>query len=419
MARVIHQLSDVAIRNAKPADRPYKLADGRGLYLLVTDAGSKHWRLKYRVAGREKLLALGSHPEVSLKQARQLSVEARAKLVAGVDPSAERQRLRVAAKASAENSFKAVADGFLRTKAGKLAPATMTKNLWIIDKLLSNLHRRPVSELEAPELLQQLRRIESLGRLESAHRALSLVSQVFRFAIASGLARRNPAADLRGALVQRVSKNRPAITEAKAVGALMRAIWGYRGQPASCAALRLLPLVVTRPGELRQARWSEFTLEGDAPAWLIPTERMKMRRPHFVPLSRQAVAILEDLRPFTERGPESLVFPSNRHAARPLSENTLNACLRGLGYDTQQQHTAHGFRATFSTIANELGWSPDVVERALAHQEKDDVRAAYNRAQHLEERRQMLQQWADYLDGLRHETNVVPIGEAKRRKVVK
>lgn len=388
-------LYETRIRAARPAEKPYKLFDERGLFLLVTPAGGRLWRLRYRLAGVEKLLALGAYPDVPLKRAREKRDEARKLVADGIDPSARRQAERCAAA----NTFKAVADEWLVTKKQSLTPATWQRDHDLLFRwVVPYIGNRPIAAIEAPDLLDTLKRIEAKNLPETAHRTREICGRVFRYAIATGRAGRDITADLRGALAPRVTKNFAAITEPAKVGELLRAIDGYDGQPATSAALKLAPYVFVRPGELRAAEWSEFTFDGDEPVWRIPAERMKMREPHIVPLCRQVVAILRDVQPVTSH--DRYVFPAIGGGGRPLSENTLNGALRRLGYSSEQM-TPHGFRSLASTLLNERGVNPDLIELQLAHAERNKVRAAYNRAQRLAERRAMMQDWADYLDSLR------------------
>jgi integrase len=378
-----------------------KLFDGGGLYLLVNPNGSRWWRLKYRIVGKERGLSLGVYPDVPLKLARERRDEARKLIANGVDPSAQRQSDKVA-KA---HTFEAVAREWLERQKRKLAEVTSIKATWMLEAfVLPELGARPVSEVTAPDLLEVLRKVEARGTYETAHRTKQLCGRIFRYAIATGRAKHDITADLRGALAPIVSVNRAAITEPARIAELLRAIYGYEGQPVTMCALKLAPLTFVRPGELRAAEWSEFDL--DAAEWRIPGVRMKMREPHLVPLSRQAVALLRGLQPLTGSG--RYVFPSVRTSQRPMSDGTVNAALRRLGY-TKDEMTGHGFRALASTCLNEQGWHPDLIELQLAHAERNKVRAAYNRAQRLSERRQMMQAWADHLDALRTGANVLPL----------
>jgi integrase len=395
-------LTEARIRSAKPKAKPYKLRDGGGLYLLITPSDSRQWRLRYRVSGRESMAGLGTYPATSLKAARARRDEMRLTLEAGKDPAAERRAARV----RSTNTFEVVAREWLAKQP--FAPKTMQKATWTFDDLLyPYIGRRPIAGLTPPELLEVFRRLEKRGKHETAHRAKQRVGQVIRYAIATGRAERDPTADLRGALAPVRVINRPALTEPREVAQLLRAIHGYRGHPVVEAAFKLAPLVFVRPGELRAAEWSEINL--DAAEWRIAAHRMKMRLQHLVPLSSQVVAILRDIHALTGRG--RYVFPSPRTSQRPLSDNALTAALRRIGY-TGDQMTWHGFRAMASTLLNEQGYAPDVIELQLAHQERNEVRAAYNRAQRMHERRKMMQGWADYLDALREGSNVVPLRAA-------
>lgn len=396
------KLTPSTVANAKPQEKPHKLTDGRGLYLLVNPSGSKLWRWRYRRpgTGTENTLSLGTFPEVSLKRARERREEARALLADGIDPGQQRQAEREARA----DTFAAVAADWLERQRASMTTGTAEKAQWQLS-LVPELALRPVSELTAPEVLRALRKIEAKGTHETAHRVKQRIGQVMRYAITVGLAERDPTADLRGALAPVVTTPRAAVTDPAAVADLLRALDAYTGQPATAAALRLAPLLFVRPGNLRAMEWTELDL--DAAQWRIPAGKMKMREAHIVPLAAQAVAILRELQPLSSRS--RYVFPSLRSADRPMSENTINAALRRLGFDKETM-TGHGFRAMASTRLNELGWSPDVIERQLAHAERNKVRAAYNRAQYLDERTRMMQAWADYLDGLRAGTgNVVAI----------
>jgi integrase len=403
-------LTPSAVANAKPQAKPYKMPDGRGMFLLVNSDGSKLWRWRYRrpVTGTENMLALGAYPEVSLRMARERREEARTMLADGIDPSEHRKAERAAGEERAANSFEVIAREW------------MGRQTWVDDyrvKLESRMAndvfpyigRRPVAELSAPEFLQVARRIEERGAVESAHRALQVCGQIMRYSIATGRADRNPVADLRGALASPQVQHHAAITDPHELGGLLRAIEGYSGDPATRAALKLSALLFVRPGELRHAEWAEFDL--DAGEWSIPAGKMKMRQPHLVPLCEQAVAILRELHPLTGRG--QYVFPGGRSPRRPMSNNAINAALRRMGYGTDSM-TAHGFRATARTILDEvLGYRVDYIEHQLAHAVKDPNGRAYNRTAHLPERRKMMQGWADYLDALRTGGDVLPF----KRKV--
>lgn len=387
-------LSDTSVRNAKPGGKPAKLFDEGGLFLLVAPAGGKWWRLKYRFEGKEKLLSLGTYPEVSLKQARERRDEARRQVASGVDPSASRKARKAAA--GDPESFEVVA----REWFAKFSPGWVHSHS---SKIMRRFERdifpwigaRKVGTITAPELLAALRRVEARGAIETAHRAMQNCGQVFRYAVSTGRAERDPTADLRGALPPAKETHHASITDPKAIGELLRALNSYQGSFVTQCALRLAPLVFVRPGELRRAEWSEIDLE--KAEWRIPAERMKMRAPHIVPLSRQSVAILRELHALTGAG--GYVFPGARTNGRPMSENAVLAALRRLGY-AKDEMTGHGFRSMASTLLNEQGWNRDAIERQLAHAERDSVRAAYNYAEHLPERKKMMQAWADYLDDL-------------------
>jgi integrase len=388
-------LTELQIRAAKPAEKPYKLYDERGLFMLVTPAGGRLWRFKYRHAGVEKLLTLGGYPDVSLKRAREKRDDARRSVADGIDPGVKRRAERDAHT----NTFAAVADEWLLTKKHALTPATWARDRRQIFKwVVPYLGNKPIGSIEAPELLEVLKRIEAKGVIDTAHRSREVCGRLFRYAIATGRARHDIAADLIGALAPRTTQHHAAIIDPDKVGELLRAIDGYDGQPATAAALKLAPYVFVRPTELRAAEWSEITLDGNQPEWRIPAERMKMREAHIVPLARQSVYILRALHPITGR--QQYVFPAIGGGGRPLSENTLNGGIRRLGYSSEEM-TAHGFRTLASTLLNERGVHPDLIELQLAHAERNTVRAAYNRAQRIAERRAMMQFWADFLDKLR------------------
>jgi integrase len=403
MPKRITPLSEVKIRTAKPQENEYKIFDGGGLFLLVTPSGGKLWHFKYRYDKKERKLTFGPYPESSLVDARQRRDEARKQLAHGIDPGALRKAMKQAATAETE-TFEVIT----REWHTKFTP-TWTSGY--AEKLLSALDRdifpwigaRPIKELKAPELLAVLRRIEGRA-LETAHRMRGLLGQIFRYAVATGRAERDPAADLRGALPQPKERHYPAIVDPKEVAPLLRAIDGYKGDFITKCALSLASMLFCRPGELRQAEWSEINL--DESVWNIPAEKMKMKQTHIVPLSSQAVAILTDLKPLT--GTSRYVFPSLRTSKRPMSNNTVNAALRRMGYDKDTM-TGHGFRAMARTILDEvLQVNPNVIEAQLAHKVPDRLGTAYNRTIHLAGRRQAMQLWADYLDGLKVGAVVIP-----------
>jgi len=386
-------LTDNAIRASKPREKGYKIFDEKGLFLLVKTNGSRLWRFKYRHTGSEKLLSFGLYPEVSLSQAREKRDEARKLVAAGIDPSAKRQSER----AARADTFAAVAEEWLHTKKGSLTQGSWERDNEHLTKFVAPyLGKKPIASIEAPDLLAVIRRIEARGIRDTAHRVRSVVGRVFRYAITTGRAKHDIAADLKGALLPVKTQSYAAITDPAKLGQLLRAIDDYDGQPTTRAALKIAPYVFLRPGELRAAEWKEFDLE--ASEWRIPGERMKMGELHVVPLATQVVEVLRDIQPLTGDG--RYVFPALHTSLRPISENTLNMALRRIGYGKDEM-TSHGFRSTASTLLNEQGWHPDLIELQLAHAERNKVRAAYNRAQRLTERRKMMQAWADYLDSLR------------------
>ncbi|MEJ1157376.1 tyrosine-type recombinase/integrase [Prosthecomicrobium sp. N25] len=391
-------LTDTAIRNLKPEGKLKKLSDGGGLQLWLMPTGSKLWRLAYRLHGRQKLLALGSYPLVSLAAARQARDNVRRQLIAGADPSFEKMAAKAAA--SVDNSFEAIAgELFEKLKREGRAEATLSKREWLMRLVRPRLGSRPIHEISAREVLEVLREVEGKGFHETAIRLRSAIGSVFRYAIAIGRAENDPTGALRGALTTPRVKHRAAVTDPKGLGPLLQAIDGYQGQPATKVALQLLALLVPRPGELRLAKWEEFDLE--AKVWSIPAARTKMRRPHKIPLPRQAIEILEEYREVARRS--DLVFAGTTSAQKPISENTLNQALRRIGFGPDQM-TSHGFRATFATIANESGlWHADAIERQLAHVEQNAIRRAYARGEFWDERVRMMQWWADLLDQLRIE----------------
>jgi len=399
-------LTDTAVKNAKPGAKPVKLADEKGLFLLLSPAGGKWWRLKYRFGGKEKLLSLGTYPEVSLKDARQRRDDARKLLADSVDPGENRKAVKATKTERAANSFEVIAREWFARKS----PGWATSNADKINQRLENdafpwLGGRPIAEITPPELLKMLRRIEERGAVESAHRMRNYCGQIFRYAIATGRAERDASADLRGALPPPVKEHRAAITDPKAAAELLRAMDSYQGSFVTLCALRLAPLVFVRPGELRKAEWTEIDL--DKAEWNIPADRMKMREPHLVPLSTQAVATLLELHALTGNG--RYVFPGARTNGRPMSDNAILAALRRMGF-AKDEMSGHGFRAMARTILDEvLGVRPDFIEHQLAHAVRDPNGRAYNRTAHLAERRKMMQQWADYLDKIKAGAEVIPL----------
>jgi len=399
-------LTELEVRNAKAAEKPFKLFDGGRLFLLVTPNGSKFWRLAYRFGGKEKTLALGVYPQVALAKARLKRHEAKELLAAGIDPGQQRKLDKLTKEFAGATTFRAVADEYLdkQRREGR-AEATLEKNAWLLSFAMPQLGERPIREITAAEVLAALKPVEKRRRLESAKKLRGIIGAVFRYAIATARAENDPTGALKGALVMPKAKHRAAILDPVKLGAFLRAVDDFDGQPETVAALKLLPMVFTRPGELRFAEWQEFDLE--KAVWTIPASRTKMRREHQVPLSRQALAVLSELKELTGEG--ELAFPGLRSRKQPISENTLNASMRRMGFD-KEQVSAHGFRATASTLLNESGkFSADAIERALAHQDPDPVRRAYARGVFWKERVEMAQWWADYLDRLREGGEVVAL----------
>lgn len=395
-------LTDTAIRKAKPKEKPYKVSDSQGLYLLVNPRGSKLWRVKYRMNGVERKLALGSYPEITLAEARSARDAARRQLAHSIDPNFVKRQERIEAGIRASNSFSSVAQELIEKKAREgMAEPTLAKMRWFVKLLGNDYGKRPVAEITPQELLHELRKHERRGRLETANLLRAFASRVFRYAVATARAERDPAQLLIGALTTPRVKHFAAITDAVTFGALLRAIEDYQGDPAVMHALKLTPHVFQRPGEIRHMEWTEVDF-GKA-VWIIPEGKMKMRQPHSVPLSRQSLAILTNMR--TLSGSGRYVFPSIRSRTRPISENTINAALRRMGYPKDQM-TAHGFHTSASSLLNESGkWNPDAIERALAHMVAGSVRRIYNQSAYWTERVEMAQWWSDYLDELREGGN--------------
>jgi len=396
-------LTETTIKNTKHSDKAFKLADEKGLFLLITPTGGKWWRQKYRFEGKEKLLSLGIYPEVSLKDARQRRDDARKQLANGIDPGQNRKAMKSAKADRAANSFEVIAREWFQKKSPGWAKSNSSKIIARLEKdAFPWLGDRPIADITPPELLKTLRRVEGRGAVETAHRIKSYCSQIFRYAIATGRAERDPSADLKDALETPKLNHRSAITEPKLVGQLLRALKDYQGTLVTRSALQLAPLVFVRPGELRQAEWSEIDL--DKAEWNIPAEKMKgwvrkgITSAHIVPLSKQAVEVLSELQPLT--GSERFVFPSARSKDRPMSDNAVLSALRRMGF-AKEIMSGHGFRAMARTILDEvLHVRPDYIEQQLAHAVRDPLGRAYNRTTHLTERREMMQQWADYLDQL-------------------
>lgn len=386
------------IANAKPKERPYKLFDGGGLHLFVKPNGSKLWRLTYSWLGKQKTLSLGQWPDLGLADARAKREEARRLLATGIDPSHQQKIDAAKARIEDNNTFKTVAlEWIAKQEREQMAEVTLSKVRWLLDKAYPKIGARPIAQITAHEVLIVLRSIEATGRYESARRMRSVLGRIFRYAVATARAERDPTSDLRGALTVPKSKHLAAITTPNRAGELMRAIEGYTGHAITLFALRLSAHLFVRPGELRQAEWAEFDF--DRSVWSIPAEKMKMRRPHRVPLSKQVTSLFEELWDLTGTG--RYCFPSFRTGQRPMSENTVTAALRALGFG-QDEMTAHGFRAMAATLLNESGqFNPDAIERQLAHMENDGVRRAYTRGEYWNERVKMMQWWSDELDQLR------------------
>ncbi len=401
-------LNDVTIRNAKPRPKPYKLPREHGLYVIIYPNGAKQWRFSYHFSGTEKLLSFGAYPEVSLQLARERREEARQLLATGTNPSVHRRAEADRKTLESFNTFRVVAAEWLRMKEEIMAPVTYNKARWMLDFALPHIGSRPIAQIEPMEILALLRGIEASGKLETMHRVKSRISEVFRYGVATRRCLSDPCRDLRGALKpKRRTKHLAALTDPADVGALVLVIDGYRGTPEVQLALKLSPLVFVRPGELRHAEWPQFELDGQMPAWRYFVGKTRVR--HIVPLSQQAVAILRELRKITGKAPTAMnvphyVFPNWRTRHRPMSENAITAALRSLGYSGDQM-TAHGFRATARTLLAELGWAPETIERQLAHRPGGSLGEAYDRAQFLDERRKMMQAWADYLDRLKSESD--------------
>ncbi|MCA3634849.1 MAG: integrase arm-type DNA-binding domain-containing protein [Methylobacterium sp.] len=391
-------LTDFAIRAIKTTGEKQKFSDGGGLQLWVSPQGTKTWRFAYRYVGKQKDMVLGQYPAVGLSDARKRRDEAKAQLANGIDPAQQKRIDKVAKAISNATTFRVIAEEYLdkQRREGR-SETTIVKNRYLLEQAFPAIGERPVAEIKAAEVLAILKHLEKRGTLETAKRVRATIGAVIRYAIATARAESDPTTALAGAVIAPKVKHRAAILDPVELGAFLRAVDQFDGQPTTVAALRLLPMVFTRPGELRMAEWREFDLANAR--WVIPAKRTKMRREHEVPLATQAVAILKDLHALTGKG--RLVFPGLRTVERPISENTLNASLRRMGYSNDTV-TAHGFRATASTLLNQSGkFSPDAIERALAHQDPDAVRRAYNRGAYMKERVDMAQWWADYLDQLR------------------
>lgn len=396
-------LTDITVKHAKPHDKTYKLADEKGMYLLVNPKGAKYWRLKYRYGGKEKVLALGVYPDVTLADARHAATEAKIQLRKGEDPGHTRKLKKRATRLSAENSFEVIALEWWNHQKGRWTSHHAERVLQSLKQdAFPYLGYRPITEIQPPDILEVIRKIESRDALDVASRILQRCAAIFRYAVQTGRSQVNPASELTGVLKSRKVQHRAAITRAE-LPELLRDVSAYQGQMITRLALKLLILTFVRPGELRGAQWAEFDLE--AKIWRIPSERMKMKTEHIVPLSRQAIALLEELRPIS--GHYDLLFPGERSRAKPISENTMTYALYRLGYKSRA--TAHGFRTTASSILNEEGFNPDAIERQLSHLERNQVRGAYTQhAEYLKDRVKMMQWWADYLEQMETGSNVVP-----------
>jgi integrase len=400
-------LTNTAILKAKPTDKPQRLFDGGGMYLEISPAGGKLWRLKYRYAGKEKRLALGSYPDVPLARARERRDEARRLLAEGIDPGEHRKATKSMQSDLAANTFEVIGREWYAKTAPTLAESTKGKLLKYLEvDVFPIIGSRPIAELAAPDLLAVIRRIEGRGAVDVARRMHNVCGRIFRYAVGHGLATRDPSRDieLKDILPPANVQHHASVTDPKAAAELLRAVDGFTGSFTTRCALRLAPLVFVRPGELRHAEWTEFDFSKSE--WRIPAGKMKMKEQHIVPLATQAVAILREIQAVTGKG--RYVFPCERTSERPMSENTVNAALRRMGY-AKEEMTGHGFRSMASTLLHELGLPHAVIERQLAHGERNRVSAAYNYAEYLPERKKMMQQWAGYLDKLKAGADVIPL----------
>ncbi|MCF8104359.1 MAG: tyrosine-type recombinase/integrase [Desulfohalobiaceae bacterium] len=398
-------LNDVKIKALKPGDKPYRVADSEGLYLEVTTTGSKLWRLKYRFGNKQKTLALGKYPEITLAAARDKKIIAKRQLAEGIDPN----QVKKHKKAEQSNTFGIIALEWFGNQKPKWKKGHAQTILRRLEKnVFPWMKDRPIREITTREILEVLRRMEARGAVDSAHRVGQFINQIFLYAVASARAETNPAADINKALKVIRTRQLPAITEPNRIKDLLKAIDGFEGSFVVHSALRIAPLVFVRPGELRHAEWTEIDFENST--WTLPADKMKMKREHVVPLSKQALQILEDLYPLTGSG--GYVFPSIRTPARPMSENTLNVALMRLGF-SKEEHCPHGFRSMASTRLHEMGWDSRVIEVQLAHVDRNKIRGIYNRAEYLDDRTRMMQAWADYLEGLKSGAKVLTINGNK------
>ena len=393
-------LTDFALKSAKPREKPYRIADGDGLHLLIQPSGSKLWQLRYRFLDKENVLSFGKYPTDSLSDARRKRDEAKRLLADGMNPSESRRQVKIAAVTASRTTFGLIAEEYIeRMVGGGAAEATLAKKRWLLEELAKPLAKRPIKEITPAEILDLLKRIEKSGRRETARRMRGVIGSVFRLAIVTLRADADPTSALRGALLSPKVKGHAAITDEKAFGALLCSIDEYNGWPTLQLALKFLALTCVRPGEVRGAMRAEFDLPNAI--WHIPATRMKMRNPHDVPLSRQALAVIEEAWPFSEGA--DLMFPSIRSPRQLLSENAMNTALRRMGF-TKDEATAHGFRVSASTILNMRGYDPDVIEAVLAHQDRNAIRRTYNRATYWDQRVKLMQEWGDLLDVLRTRT---------------
>lgn len=413
MAKRIAPLTDFQVKNARPAPKEapktVKLYDGGGLFLLVTPTGGKLWKLKYRFGGLEKKLSLGAYPEISLADARQRRDEARELLSKDIDPADARKAHNEVMAKEAE-TFELIAREWMTKQEGGWVPShTKTIKARLESYVFPSIGNRPMTEIKAPDLLAMLQKIESRGIAETAHRVKQICGQVFRYAVVTGRAEHDPSAPLRGILKAKKVKHMAAITDRREAGALLRALDDYNGALVTRCALRLAPLLFVRPGELRHMEWMEIDIE--SALWTIPAEKMKMRKIHTVPLSKQALAILDTIKPLTGGG--KYVFPSATSRARPMSNMAINAALRRMGF-TKEEMTGHGFRSMASSLLHETGWDTNLIELQLAHRDTNTVRAIYNRSERLEERRKMMQSWSDYLEALKSGAKIIPLHESAK-----
>ncbi|MEF3076411.1 integrase arm-type DNA-binding domain-containing protein [Methylobacter sp. Wu1] len=408
-------LSDTAIRNAKPTEKPYKMPDEKGMYLFIHPNGGKYFRLDYRFDGKRKTLALGVYPEISLKQARDKRDEAKKQITDGIDPGEIRKQGKAEKAAAIDrqnrldaglpvlNSFEHVARDWLESAAHTVRELTRQKKIRHFERhVFPGIGAMDVAEIKSPDIYGVIKPLIAKNQLETAHRVHSEISSVYSYAIAHGFTNYDPAQAVAAQIPAQKVKHRAALTDPKEIGQLLRDIYSYQGTFVVQCAFRLSPLLFQRPGEIRQMEWDDIDLE--AREWRYFVTKTEVL--HIVPLSKQAVSILEEIKPLTGSG--RYVFPSSRGDGRPMSDNTIRTALKTLGYDSDVM-TAHGFRTTASTLLNEQGWSPDAIERQLCHMPRDAVRAAYNRAQYLEERRKMMQAWSDYLDSLKAGADVIPL----------